>query len=375
MKRRIVLLILLSVLCVSVTESNEGLDEIAYQSDCLGQGGLGERLKCLEGENVTLWQKVAELEKKLQNLTSNKTIGDLTSRVKTLEEDKFTEADFDGKITNVSQNITNLQTTTNSKISNIETQIQSINEAIEEKTLILVTRNSDWEIVEKDFDGTAMVKVPAGISIMGSENGDSDEKPIHTHIIPKEFWIDKTEVTRAAYQKCVDAGECNPKPSNEYSSEPNQPVNYITWYQAAKYCKWRGARLPTEVEWEYAARGPDGLKYPWKGNDVDQNRARYDENLSNKTATVGNYPNGKSWVGALDMSGNVWEWTSSLYLPYPYINDYLRNLTGNEDNISEKIALRGGSFGGDSDYLRAANRGRNSAGVDHSDFGFRCVRS
>ena len=128
---------------------------------------------------------------------------------------------------------------------------------------------------------------------------------------------------------------CTSTPDNQYSTEANQPINEVTWYQAAAYCKWRGVRLPTEREWEYAARGPDNLAYPW-GNEFDGDRLHYSQNSGNKTASVGNYPSGRSWVGALDMAGNVWEWTSSLYKDYPYVSDYGRNLTGYEGDISEK---------------------------------------
>ena len=172
-----------------------------------------------------------------------------------------------------------------------------------------------------------MVLVPAGSFKMGSNNGDSDEKPVHDQTFDQPFWIDKTEVTRGAYESCVSAGVCTSTPDSQYSTTANQPINRVTWYQAAAYCEWRGARLPTEAEWEYAARGPDNLKYPW-GNEFDGNKVHYSQNSSNKTADVGNYPSGTSWVGALDMSGNVWEWTNSLYKDYPYVNNDGRNLTG-----------------------------------------------
>ena len=132
--------------------------------------------------------------------------------------------------------------------------------------------------------------------------------------------------------------------------------------------------MSTESEWEYAARGSDGLIYPW-GNEFDEDKVQGFHSVGFDTANVGNYSEGKSWVGALDMSGNVWEWTSSLYKDYPYVSNDVRELTGNESNVSEGVALRGGSFGGTTGLLRAAGRGGVTAGVDFSNVGFRCVRS
>ena len=233
----------------------------------------------------------------------------------------------------------------------------------------------DWTVVEGDFNGTTMVLVPAGSFMMGSENNNPDEKPVHIQRFDSPFWIDKTEVTRGAYKACNVCED--PPSSDEYSIEESQPINRVTWEQAAKYCNWRGARLPTEVEWEYAARGPDSWKYPW-GNEFDEKRVHYTENAGNKTASVGEYPRGKSWVGALDMAGNVWEWTSSLYEDYPYVDSDGRELTWTETNENidkdKKIVLRGGSFWGNSDDLRAADRREDVADSDVTSFGFRCAR-
>ena len=250
--------------------------------------------------------------------------------------------------------------------------------------------NDDWTPFERVFNGTAMVLVPAGSFEMGSSEeqidfalelcGDSckrewfeDEAPTSIQRFDNPFWIDKTEVTRGAYKDCVFAGECTSTPDNQYSTTENQPINQVTWYQAAAYCKWREARLSTEAEWEYAARGPDNLVYPW-GNEFDEKKAHYSQNSGNRTANVGNYSSGVSWVGALDMSGNLWEWTGSLYRNYPYVSNDRRNLIGNEQDVSWLIALRGGSFRFSSGFVRAANRNSNSAGVVDNNNGFRCVR-
>ncbi len=238
----------------------------------------------------------------------------------------------------------------------------------------IVRSNADWKPVRCDFDDTIMVLVPKGSFVMGSENGYPVERPTSKQKFHSPFWVDETEVTRGAYESCVSAGECTPTPNNQYSTEANQPINRVTWYQAATYCRWRGARLPTEREWEYVARGPDNLVYPW-GNEFDGNKLYYFENSGNETAIVGKYPKGISWVGALNMSGNVWEWTGSLYKDYPYISNDGRELTGNEENIGEEIAVRGGSFNNSSTFLHAADREWYDADFNSPTNGFRCASS
>ena len=229
--------------------------------------------------------------------------------------------------------------------------------------------------VEHTFNGTNMMLVPVGSNIMGSNNGDSDEKDPHHQNFREPFLIDKIEVTRGAYQACVESGKCTHIPSNKYSNRLNQPINNVTWYQATTYCKWRGARLPTEAEWEYAARGPNNLIYPW-GNEFDESAASYAGSSGDRTASAEKHEDkGVSWVGALDMSGNVWEWTNSLYRPYPYDVHDGRNLTVDAHNVSEPIVLRGGSFRYSFYNIRAANRIPNFAHVSNIDYGFRCARS
>ncbi len=256
-------------------------------------------------------------------------------------------------------------------------------------TLSVGDGNDDWESVKHDFKGTTMVLVPAGSFEMGSSEAEIDfalelcgsnckrewfekEAPTSIQHFDKPFWIDKTEVTRGAYEKCVEAKECDPKSNNNSSNSPNQPINDVSYYQAATYCNWRGARLPTEAEWEYAARGPDSWKYPW-GNEFDGSKLHHSQNSGNKTANVGSYPNVTSWVGALDMSGNVWEWTSSLYKDYPYVSNDGRNLIENKTDIGEAVVLRGGSFKLSSDNARSAYRNRHNASFENDDYGFRCA--
>lgn len=228
-----------------------------------------------------------------------------------------------------------------------------------------VAHNSDWTIYsELDSTGVEMVLVPAGCFMMGSWNGEPDEGPVREQCIDEPFWIDRYEVTNEQYGSVG---------CSTYSSKPDQPRNCISWYDARNYCESRGARLPTEREWEYAARGPDSLIYPW-GDTYDAAFVIGSDDPfygQNKPAAVGSRPQGISWVGALDMSGNVLEWTSSVYMDYPYVEtDGREDLTGTDFRV-----LRAGSFASTAYYIRAANRFRIGPRYEDQLVGFRCTRS
>jgi len=191
-------------------------------------------------------------------------------------------------------------------------------------------------------DGAVMAYVPEGEFILGSSaagdaQADNDEKPQHT-VVLDTFWIDRYEVTNARYKKFVDAtnhrvpfidaGWAAPYnwTNNTYPEGlANYPVMLVDWNDALAYCLWAGARLPTEAEWEKAARGTDGRIYPW-GNDAAtcEYAVIYDSIWGcgeNRPWPVGSKPAGISPYGVLDMAGNVWEWTASLYQSYPYCSD------------------------------------------------------
>jgi formylglycine-generating enzyme required for sulfatase activity len=228
-----------------------------------------------------------------------------------------------------------------------------------------------------DAKGVPMVLVQAGNFMMGSNTGDPDERPAQT-IYLDSFYIDRFEVTNAFYKDCVDMGACDP-PVHIHSNTRttyygntefnNYPVIYVNWYMAKSYCEWRGARLPTEAEWEKAARGTNGRTYPW-GENIDETFANYNSN-NGDTTVVGSYEKGKSVYGVYDMAGNVWEWVSSLYRPYPYsATDGRENLT-----IKDSRVLRGGSWYYGSDRLLTFFRSFSNPIDSGNNVGFRCARN
>ena len=227
--------------------------------------------------------------------------------------------------------------------------------------------NADWTPIEHEFDGVPMVLVPVGCFMMGSDAGKADEKPVHEQCFDEPFWIDKYEVTQAQFTRLGGV-----KANNNWFTGDNRPIERITWFEARDFCELRGGRLPTEAEWEYAARGVDGLIYPW-GNEWNANNAVWNRSSEQGTTDVGSIPDGKSWIGAYDMSGNVWEWTSSLYESYPYDrSDGRERDTG--DSTDVRRVLRGGSWNSGNTYsLRAPNRGRYDPDSGSYNIGVRCV--
>jgi formylglycine-generating enzyme required for sulfatase activity len=228
-----------------------------------------------------------------------------------------------------------------------------------------------------DQTGVTMRLVEVGDFILGSEAGMADEKPVQTLYLDT-FYIDKYEVTNALYGVCVRAGACEPPRQAKTDARiayfgnadfDNYPVVNVDWNMARTYCEWRGARLPTEVEWEKAARGPDGRTYPW-GDEISCNEANY-FGCEGKTTSVSSYNSGLSVYGVYGLAGNVDEWVSSLYKPYPY------DLTdGREDpDASGERVLRGGSWvNSDSDNeVRSARRQKADPLTTADNIGFRCA--
>lgn len=216
-----------------------------------------------------------------------------------------------------------------------------------------------------------MVLVPAGEFIMGNDRGEADEKPEHK-VYLDAFYIDKYETTVDQYGKCAQAGKCT-KPNEGggcnwgKSDRGKHPINCVDWNQVKTYCEWAGKRLPTEAEWEKAARGTDGRVYPW-GNEWDAGKC---VNNTNSTKPVGSIPAGASPYGCLDMVGNVWEWCADWYDAGYYKTAPVRNPPGPASGTTR--VLRGGAWVLLPTYFRAARRHCDSPAVRDSYGGFRCV--
>ena len=225
-----------------------------------------------------------------------------------------------------------------------------------------------------------MVAVAAGSFTMGDTAGELDERPAHT-VLLDGFAIDRDEVRLGDYRVCVAAKRCA-APRGQGGGD-DEPVRWVSWRDAGAYCAFRGKRLPTEAEWERAARGPDGRVYPW-GRDPDcrrgnfgnyQGEGRCPENPGAPVA-VGRYPGGSSAEGARDLAGNVWEWVADWYDPRYYSGSPRRGPKGpSRPPAPPRRVLRGGACCSMFGLPRAANRLAFPPDYTDDDIGFRCARS
>jgi formylglycine-generating enzyme required for sulfatase activity len=305
-----------------------------------------------------------------------------------------------------------------------KTEMESLKPAFSSVVFLALAMSGCWptpspqEVVPFDTwirptDGMEMVYVPGGEFQMGSDEEDvenalqmcdayghhcerewfEDEQPAHT-VRLDSFWIDRTEVTNRQYRRCVEEGACS-LPTMDvtytraayFSNEAydDYPVIHVLWNQAVTYCEWAEARLPTEAEWEYAARGPQGNLFPW-GNDFAGTRLNYcdvncdiacmDQRFDDgflDTAPVASYPAGASWCGALNMAGNVWEYVADWYDEQTYDQSPILNPEGPSSWTRGRV-LRGGSWGSCRVFTRSTFRQRDDPRETTSPDGFRCVR-
>ncbi|HSR32462.1 MAG TPA: SUMF1/EgtB/PvdO family nonheme iron enzyme, partial [Anaerolineae bacterium] len=272
--------------------------------------------------------------------------------------------------------------------------------AISTRTPISALPGEPYDTQTRPTDGMTMVYVPGGTFLMGSSDTQietalelcdeypddygkcaqarfEEESPQHA-VTLDGFWLDRTEVTNAQYALCVADGACQ---ESRLSDDPtyngdDHPVAGISWQSASDYCAWAGGRLPTEAEWEYAARGTEGVLFPW-GDEFDCAGGNFwDEDTGcgdgyPGPAPVGSFPAGSSWAGALDMAGNAWEWVADAYGPYS--TETQVNPTGPATG-RERI-LRGGSWGYPPAFVRAAYRYPVPPSADYLAVGFRCAGS
>jgi len=239
---------------------------------------------------------------------------------------------------------------------------------------------------------TQMIPIPGGSFVMGNDKGPEDQRPAHK-VVLKPFAIDRTPVTNAQFAVFLNfvGATANKAGENLYDwddsdarihivdfsfradiGSENHPVVEVSWFGARDYCRWVGKRLPTEAEWERAAKGTEGRPFPWGSEDA-KGRAQFDKGW-NETAPVDAYPNGATPEGVLDMAGNAYDWVSSLYKPYPYNAD-----DGREDQTSpNERGTRGGAIDDVVAMLSTTERGkivsRNPFG-GHHHIAFRCARS
>lgn len=291
------------------------------------------------------------------------------------KKDKFTQAECKACHTGVDNKDVSSPFSTPAPTSLISKNNLLLNSIIQAAPSSPMKKTASTPKPEANSTST-MAYVPAGEFIMGSNERWDDEAPEHISSTDA-FYIDLNEVTNSDYKKFTDATQRTTPyhwpEGNLPKGKENHPVVYVSWFDAKDYCSWADKRLPTEQEWEKAARGEEGFIYPW-GNEWSLDKSNNPYKNSTGTEPVGSYPEGRSPYGLYDISGNVWEWVDSYYLPHP------GNPVERAEYGKDKRVLKGGSWFDCLSYgcgLSAPtfNRSFFTPEVKNNSFGFRCAKT
>ena len=234
--------------------------------------------------------------------------------------------------------------------------------------LTLLGKNAEGrEEYRNEQDGSVLIAVPGGTFQMGSDDGDADEKPIH-RVTLSPYYIGKCELTWKQYLLFCERRNVSP-PERPSFGRDDHPVLNVSWEDASAYCEWAGLRLPTEAEWEFAARGTDGREYPWGSAPPGPERCNYLNN-EHGTGPVASHPAGASPFGLLNMAGNAWEWCQDRFQVYPTEPVTDPNGTNDQGLESDRV-LRGGCWTDLARFMRASDRRRARPSDRHGLAGFR----
>ncbi|MHC5040261.1 MAG: SUMF1/EgtB/PvdO family nonheme iron enzyme, partial [Planctomycetota bacterium] len=335
----------------------------------------------LEGENLTVPERI------------DKAVAECQGRIKeTVKQDLYTQTEpliQAGKWEEVKALI-KAHLARHGPDAELETLLKEAEERTTPTKAVPVTQNEQgFDQKTNPKDGTLLIRIPEGEFVMGTNGGDKDQQPRHK-VFLSSYWIAQTEVTNDQFARFLNE-KGSDKDSNGnrmvYSTavglkksgdvwEPQKgygkhPVVGVTWYGAKAYCLWAGGDLPTEAQWEKAARGEKGAKYPWGSGSPSSSVAVY--GASHKSPQpVGSKPKGASPYGVLDLMGNVWEWCRDAYSATTYKRDHDRDPI-REGTLSSKRVLRGGAYRFSDRFLDVSNRIAHPPSTNNPYFGFRLV--
>ena len=375
----------------------------ASQKTVRGEAQLRNQNRTLKNQNAALLDEQEQSQAQLQKLQNQ--LAEKDTEIRGLKSASQKTVRGEAQLRNQNRTLKNQNAVLLDEQEQSQAQLQKLqNQLAEKNTEIRRLKSASAALLEelgKAQQNTSggrtrnMVLIPEGRFQMGSKNGEFDEKPVHTvHV--DAFYIDKYEVTNAQYKKFVDANPQWQKPgiprayhNGSYLNDWNQneypigkgehPVTYVSWYAAMAYAQWAGKRLPTEAEWEKAARGGlVGQRYPW-GNSIDSGKANYG---TYRTTRVGTYPANN--YGLYDMAGNVREWCLDAYQGGFYKSSHRRNpLAGGTlteivtrfTSQKDSRVLRGGSWSSPAQGMRVADRLGYTPTYAYPYVGFRCAKS